>query len=476
MKRNNILFFFFLLVGLPGILMYSCKDRGMNGMIIFTESPREIKNPDYVTGESWRFIPQARIVAVDPARPEKSMKILTEGFYSACRPEISFDGRHMLFAGQKKEGDTWQIWELDLENLKARQITSSEENCTDPAYLPGDRFVFSRAVGKDSLKAGNSLFTAKTDGSNIARITFNPSAYFAPSVLNDGRILAVSRQLYPETEDPFVVVIRPDGTKASLFYKNENSSGLFGRAWETADGMIVFAEPDSADHGKGKITAISYNRPLHSHVDLTAGVEGDFRSVFPAANGKLLVTYRKKQDDRYALYEFNSENHTLGKAVFQDQGFDILDVVVAREHIRPKKLPSEVDPGVKTGLLLCQDIGMVDPVATPGASPAMKATRVELLGLDASYGIIKVEKDGSFYLKAMADTPFRIQTLDEKGKVVNGPGAWIWLRPNERRGCIGCHEDPELAPDNNAPMSVRKDPVIIPVHITEVSEKEVELE
>jgi hypothetical protein len=109
-------------------------------------------------------------------------------------------------------------------------------------------------------------------------------------------------------------------------------------------------------------------------------------------------------------------------------------------------------------------------------SAKTKATRIEVLGLNSSYGIVEVEEDGSFYLKAMADTPIRIQTLDESGKVINGPGAWIWLRPNERRGCIGCHEDPELAPENNAPMSVRKDPVIIPVNVTEVSEKEVELE
>jgi hypothetical protein len=153
-----------------------------------------------------------------------------------------------------------------------------------------------------------------------------------------------------------------------------------------------------------------------------------------------------------------------------------LDVVVVEERIRPKKLPSEVDMGVKTGLLLCQDINILDPQFRFTTMLNKKATRIELLGLNSSLGTVTVEEDGSFYLKAMADTPFRIQTLDENGKIVNGPCSWIWLRPNERRGCIGCHEDHELAPENNVPYSVRKDPVIIPVHITEVTEKEVELE
>jgi hypothetical protein len=52
----------------------------------------------------------------------------------------------------------------------------------------------------------------------------------------------------------------------------------------------------------------------------------------------------------------------------------------------------------------------------------------------------------------------------------------MWLRPNERRGCVGCHEDHELVPDNRVPLSVKKPPVKIPVHVVKVKEKTVELE
>ena len=99
-----------------------------------------------------------------------------------------------------------------------------------------------------------------------------------------------------------------------------------------------------------------------------------------------------------------------------------------------------------------------------------------MLGIDTTYGIVEVEEDGSFQLKIMADTPFRIRTLDEEDNVVRGPCSWLWLRPNERRGCIGCHEDPEMVPENKVSLAIRKSPVIIPVNITEVKEKIVELE
>jgi hypothetical protein len=152
-----------------------------------------------------------------------------------------------------------------------------------------------------------------------------------------------------------------------------------------------------------------------------------------------------------------------------------MQVTVAEAHARPRKLPSEVDMEVKTGLLMCQDINFSDQLR--GQSPVTgKATRIEVLGINSSLGTVNVEEDGSFYLKALADVPVRIQTLDENGSVVSGPGAWIWLRPNERRGCIGCHEDHELAPENRVALAVRKPPVIIPVHITRIGEKEIELE
>jgi hypothetical protein len=131
---------------------------------------------------------------------------------------------------------------------------------------------------------------------------------------------------------------------------------------------------------------------------------------------------------------------------------------------------------VKTGLLLCQDInvtGFQSVINSPGTP---KASMIEVLGIDSTYGIVPVEEDGSFYLKVIANEPFQIRTLDKDGHILCGPCSWLWLRPNERRGCVGCHEDPELVPINRIPLAVKKPPVIIPVHVSEVKEKVVELE
>ena len=447
----------------------------MDGIIIFSQVVPKAVETDYVTGDTWRYNPQSRIVALDPEKPGRSLIVLTAGYYSAGSPDISYDGKLMLFAGQQKQNDPWQIWEMNLENLKIKQVTSSVENSTDPVYLPVGRVLYSKLTMDDSLKTGHSLYTCNPDGSDIKRITFNPATYYASTVLKDGRVLTISRQLYPDQGDQQFIVLRPDGTKAELFYKGIDGSSLSSRALETINGKIVFVESDKKGNRGGNVISINYNRPLHSRVNLTSEIIGDFQTVFPLSSGRLIVSYRKSDADRYGLYEFDPETKSLGKAIYSNKDYDASDVVVVGKHQMPKKLPSEVDMGVKTGLLLCQDINLSGMLSSFNGGSS-KASRIEVVGIDSTLGVVQVEKDGSFYLKVIADTPFRIRTIDEKGNVLNGTCDWIWLRPNERRGCIGCHENLELVPDNRVPLAVKNLPVNIPVHISKVVEKKVSLE
>jgi hypothetical protein len=464
-----------LIISLFCILSVSCKQRSLNGMLIVTQVPGKMQNINSVTGEFWRYIPGARIVAVNPDKPSTPIN-LSEDFYSACSPEISVDGQHMLFTAQQNKNESWQIWDMDLLKLSSRKITSDIDNCTDAVFLPNGRVLYTKYTADSILKSSYSLFVCNADGSNPEQITFHPNANFATSVLKDGRLLTITRQLSPQQSDQMLMVIRPDGTKADIFYKGISGSELLSRSTETPDHKILFIESDSANPGKGEVISISYNRPLHSRISLTDGIAGNFNYVTPLKSGKLLVSYRPTDNESYALYEFDPVNKVIGKKVYGESGFNTIDAVPVEEVVRPKKLPSEVDMGVKTGLLLCQDINFQSLPLTGKRQSIPKASKIEVLGIDTTYGIVQVEGDGSFYLKVMADKPFQIRTLDEKDQTVNGPSAWMWLRPNERRGCIGCHEDHELAPENNVPLSVRKYPVIIPVHITEVTEKEVELE
>lgn len=475
-KKYKILLFILIVSGLLLILLVSCGRNSLKGKIIITVTPGPVSNANFVNGLSWRFPAQAKIAALDPEYPGKGIKVLTGAFYSAGSPDISYDGRLMIFAAQLKKDDPWKIWEMDLSNLKTKSISPAGGECTDPVYLPANRFAFSMMTEKDSLKAGYSIYNGNLDGTDIRRITFNPSSFFVSNVLADGRILSAGRRIYPETGAQRLMVLRPDGTKAELFYLPPQNGNVCSRSRETSDGKVVFIESGKGTGDDGNLISINYNRPLHTRINLSSDIQGNFLSVFPVKSGKYLVCYRKSGTDQYGLYEFDPEKRALGKSIYEDKDFNILDAIVAEEHTRPRKLPSEVDMHVKSGLLLCQDINVINTDGQGKAAVARKAVKIEILGIDKSLGVVNVESDGSFYIKPVADAPFRIQTLDENGKVINGPCSWIYLRPNERRGCVGCHEDMELTPENRVALAVRKKPVIFPVHIVKIKEKNVELE
>ena len=457
-------------------VMISCNSKSIKkGMFIVTEAPRNIQTPDYISGDSWRYLAGARISAFITGKPS-SLKVLTENFYSASSPKMSYDGRHMLFAAQQMKDESWQIWEMELDNLKCRKITSFKENCTDPVYLPGGRLAFSKLTVNDTVKTAHCLYTCNSDGSGLRQITFSPHTCFATTVLKDGRLLTVNRQLVPDQGDPVLVVMRPDGTKADMFYQGAGGSILISGAHETSDGKIVFIESEKGIRQTGNLVSISYNRPLHSSINLTSGTGVGFYNVLPLRPDNYLVSCRKPDTEHFALFEFDPVKKSLGQEVLSDPDYNVLDAVLVKEYERPKKLPSEVDMQVKTGLLFCQDINLLNVQRQNNLSDIGKAGKIEILGVDTTYGVVEVEEDGSFQLKIMADTPFRIRTLDKDGNVVNGPCSWLWLRPNERRGCIGCHEDPELAPENIVSLAIRKPPVIVPVHVSEIKEKIVDLE
>ena len=89
---------------------------------------------------------------------------------------------------------------------------------------------------------------------------------------------------------------------------------------------------------------------------------------------------------------------------------------------------------------------------------AGETSKIQVLGFNSVLGEVEVDEDGSFYLELKADEPVRFQTLSATGEVLRGPSSWMWVRPNERRGCVGCHENREIAPENIVPKAIEKAP------------------
>ena len=356
---------------------------------------------------------QSELAMVDPDRPDKDPIVIVNEFHEVGSPEISYQGDAVLFQAKRNQDEYWQIWEYDLAADELHQLTDADSDCKDPTYLPDGRIVYSRFLADYS--GYHVLETCQADGSAIQQITFGPIDFTSPIVLRDGRILALAKEVYPNKNRTQLMVMRPDGTKIELFYEPSNDMAIVPDAgvFETTDGRIAFQE---------------------TTLDKKAGAE---------------------------WFSVNYDNPMGSRASFDAKGESIMSSVVYETRPMPKKLPSAVNPEVETALLVCMDANLTEDETgeTQG-----KSVKVELLGLQGSLGTVDLENDGSVYLKIQADMPFRMQTLDSEGMVVQGPSSWLQMRPNERRGCVGCHAGHTRVPDNRQPLAVQKEPVEIPLY------------
>jgi len=73
--RSSISFLLiFFSIGFSGLLLFSCGKKSMEGRMVLTQVAGKVH-------DSWKSNTPARIVVIDPAHPESSVKVLTEGYY-----------------------------------------------------------------------------------------------------------------------------------------------------------------------------------------------------------------------------------------------------------------------------------------------------------------------------------------------------------------------------------------------------------
>ena len=441
-----------------GVVISSCSDVSREGMVVVTtvndkELVREYQSDDYRG-----FLTGGKLLALFPLKPDTSPIDLTNDYFSACSPDISFDAEKMVFAAQKKQDSNWQIYEMDLSGLNCRQMTNGDSQCTDPLYLPDGSILFSEITRDSSDGKEQYLTVLSPEGNKTQRITFDPGIYVGTNLLHDGRITGLRKGIHESRNDRQLIVMRPDGTKETLFYRSPKAEVI--QAGEFGARDIYVLEKDNS--GYRSLSTFDYNNPGKRKEIIKDSNQGDIIGMGMGENGTVLLCYRPEDEHSFQLYRLDKADDNRLVPLSENKKFDILEAVAVVQRQVPKKIPSEVKLTEHTGLLLCQDINFSGLDGGESGPDKGKAVKIEILGKETSLGIVDAEADGSVYLRIEADTPFRLQTLDREGEVVAGPSSWLNLRPNERRACVGCHLGNEIVPENRQPLSVLKDPIDIP--------------
>lgn len=414
--------------------------------------------------------------------PDGSVRNLTPDFHSACDPDISFDARHILFAGKRTAADPWAIYEMAADGTEVRQITRDPDDCRSPCYQSAMFTLNSPApwfqvafivISKDQAdEFGKSptriLYSCKLDGSEVRRLTHMPASCLDPSMSYDGRLLLSSERRLGFGRDCRsrfdLFGVNLDGTDFALY--SPAGPARFRHMACSTQQLVIFVESESPPwDGSGTLGSVTIRRPLYSYRPVTKPGDGLFHSPSPLGDGRILVSRRSTNgSDTHAVVCMDPMTGKFGNIFDAPEYQDIqAKALVARNE--PDGRSSVVSEDDKTGKLYCLSVSINDlkdpqalgpatakririlegipPLAANGISPEDSApvTQRRILGE------IDLEKDGSFNVEIPAAIPIELQVLDADGLALR-TCRWIWAMNHEQRGCIGCHEDPELTPPN----------------------------
>ncbi len=450
-----------------------------NSPIVLTQVPARGEIPAAPAGGLLREDPGegGRLVLVPPGgRP----RILTAGFASAADPEVSFDGKRILFAGKKSASDSWCLFEMLADGSGVHPVTCGPGSARHGIYLPPmhtltatstEAWVLAAFVGERpgeineaGTGAARSLYACRLDGSALRRLTFNLSSDLDPALLPDGRLVYASWQLPTLEHGPLGrLVLLAANVDGSDFvpYAADEGARVKQMPAVTTGGLLIFVEADSPDRdGAGRLASVTLQRPLHSHRLLTKEEDGRFLFPSPLPGGEILVSARPaKGPAGEAVYVFDPATGRSRK-IFGEPGWRGLEAKLVAPRAGADSRSSPVVESDGNGKLYGLDVAISD---LPGG-PIPRGTPLKLrvvegiprhAGVPAAsplaarrvLGEAPVAEDGSFHLLVPANLPLQLQLLDGDGLALRS-GAWIWARNHFNQGCVGCHEDPERTPPN----------------------------
>jgi hypothetical protein len=424
--------------------------------ILFVEAPI-IAAGDLRT----RFPKGSRLVRLKSG--SRDVVNLTPGFSAAADPQVSFDGQRILFAGRRSSDSRWQIWEMQADGSGQRQITHADADCLRPAYLAKEGIVYTAITKKDG--AGSSqVHMVNMDGSEDHSITFGPGNFQVETVLKDGRVLVSAAWplvagVKGSTE---LYTLRHDGSALASYRCEHQQTAVRAQAAELDDGSLVFIKNTSTQEEAGGELAMI--RPGALHNSTLRPLAPVVWSPSRLAGERLLVARKNPRaptsPEKFSLYTYDTARGAFGSLVYEDAKLSSVEAVPVTAHARPRWYWSTLKPESKAGYFICLD--SYHSVDAPGGRLIANIARVRVLMYEDAtaqervLGEAPVESDGSFFVAVPADQPVRFELLDPAGKVIRAQKSWLWARPGEEHGCVGCHEDKSVAPTNRWPLTLRR--------------------
>jgi len=404
------------------------------GTYLFTETPRY--SPEAWLHNAERFPAGATIRISTPA----GQRSLVTGFFSTADPDLSSDATHVVFAGKQKNGDSWRIWEIALNQGTPRPVSGGDGDCIRPLYVPGDQIAYTRRTA-----TGSQIEIAPLEGGKSERLTFTAGHFLTADVLRDGRILFEAERTYAGRVAREIMSVYPDGTGVEAIRCDHGADRHSPR--EMASGDIVFVQG-------GRLAR--FTSSLAHETAFVPQPAGEVTGpVADSGRGELVFSSRANAEQPFRIAKLPARAHT--------PGMNEVEPVVVAPRIVPRRFPSALLAIRTAANLLCLNVATSRDAIRGGTIRTVRVYTQDDHGKPALLGTQTVEKDGSFFVQVPGDKPLRLEALDGAGHVVSAEHNWWWMRVAEQRGCVGCHAGPERAPENEVPEVLMRKDVPVPM-------------
>jgi hypothetical protein len=269
-------------IAVPSIVLVSCgssppddiiQKSGQPGLVFVKEKSQLNNRSIAMASNSDEYYPGSDLYLLSPISPQGELTNLTaqytqrnqtnpNNYGAAADPEVSFDGKRIIFSMKENRNSRWRIYEMNPDGTGLVQMTDpTTGDDMDPAYLPNGQIMFtstrSGIVDEYERRASPLLHVADRAPdnrlTNIRQISFNQSHDTNPMVHSSGKVI-YSRWEHLGNPNKFpLFVINPDGSRPFVMYGNHSPS---------ASGSRVFLEPRELSDGGLVCSVMERNSPF----------------------------------------------------------------------------------------------------------------------------------------------------------------------------------------------------------------------
>ncbi|MDO5981121.1 SUMF1/EgtB/PvdO family nonheme iron enzyme [Flavivirga spongiicola] len=426
--------------------------------------------------------------------------------------KLHWDADRLMFTSVNKD-NLWQIFEMDLNSNKVRQLTQVDEEDLeffDGAYLPSGKIVAASNIAYQGVPCVNSadivgsfcVYDPKSK--DLRRISFGQDNDWCPEVMNNGRLMQL-RWEYSDITHYFsriMLHMNPDGTNKKELYGSGSywPNSLFDAKPLPGKNNSQFIGVVSGHHGiarSGRLVMFDPAKGRREADGVMQEIPYRYKSVIPEIKDGLvddvwpqflkpqvlskdyfLVTAKLNPESLWGLYLVDVFDNVTLIAEFEGEG--LAETIPVFKKETPPIIPDKVNLDNMESTVYIQDIytGQGTEGIERGTIKELRVFAYEFAyakspsghmvqGIQAGWdmkrilGTVPVEEDGSVIFKIPSNIPISMQPLDENGAAVQLMRSWVTGMPGEVISCTGCHEDQNTIAQPKFTLASRKTPIKI---------------